>query len=44
MYYFYNRSGKGLGRGVSSMIARLIGAKDYENINDIPWYLYMENI
>ena len=35
MYYFYNRSGKGLGRGVSSMIARLIGAKDYENINNI---------
>lgn len=35
MYYFYNRSGKGLGRGVSSMIAQLIGAKDYKNINNI---------
>lgn len=33
--YFLNRTAKGLGRGVSSMIARLIGAKDYENINNI---------
>ena len=35
LYYFFNRSGKGLGRGVSSMIARLIGAEDFENINNI---------
>ena len=35
LVYFLNRTGKGLGRGVSSMIARLIGAKDYENINNI---------
>lgn len=33
--YFLNRTGKGVGRGVSSMIARLIGAKDFENINNI---------
>ena len=35
LVYFLNRTGKGVGRGVSSMIARLIGAKDYENINNI---------
>ena len=35
LVYFLNRTGKGLGRGVSSMIARLIGAKDFENINNI---------
>lgn len=35
IFYFINRSGKGLGRGVSSIIARLIGAQDYENINNI---------
>lgn len=33
--YFLNRTAKGVGRGVSSMIARLIGAGDYENINNI---------
>lgn len=33
--YFLNRTAKGVGRGVSSMIARLIGAQDYENINNI---------
>lgn len=35
MYYFINRSGKGIGKGVSSMIARLIGAKEFENVNNI---------
>ena len=35
IYYFVNRSGKGIGRGVSSMIARLMGAKDFESINNI---------
>lgn len=35
IYYFLNRSGKGLGRGVSSMIARLIGAEEFENVNNI---------
>ncbi len=34
-YYFLNRTGKGIGRGVSSMITRLIGAEKYENINNI---------
>ena len=34
-YYFLNRIGKGIGRGVSSMITRLIGAEKYENINNI---------
>lgn len=34
-YYFLNRIGKGLGRGVSSMITRFIGAEKYENINNI---------
>lgn len=34
-YYFLNRTGKGIGRGVSSMVTRLIGAEKYENINNI---------
>lgn len=35
MFYFINRLGKGIGRGVSSIIARHIGANDYESINNI---------
>ena len=35
IYYFINRLGKGVGRGVSSIIARLIGAKNYDDINNI---------
>lgn len=40
-YYFLNRTGKGIGRGVSSMITRLIGAEKYENINNIALHGYI---